>query len=244
MTEKEEKINMENVHHEEDATERSPLNGSGDAAGEKDVEANGGGDQKGGSAADEKDGASVQKAKLTAIAHARRWCDLLQQGDQKTRLWTAVGAGLLVLLILFLVWFCIFYDPYADPQYRYLRMIPKYSARKNTIKYVAGEDGDWYKIKQQIDAFLENYKTNNVLPDVLARRLKMDCNDYHKSDYNSSCYFNAEDIFNMCGYPSENQNYGYEEGSPCVFLQFNHVPNWVPEPIVNPANIGLPTHLA
>ena len=41
----------------------------------------------------------------------------------------------------------------------------------------------------------------------------------------ANCFFDVSQISPECIKP----NYGYDTGSPCVFLQFNNITNWIPE---------------
>ncbi|GIX88503.1 hypothetical protein CEXT_764811 [Caerostris extrusa] len=49
----------------------------------------------------------------------------------------------------------------------------------------------------------------------------------HLEDMNKVCYFDIQPFMRGCSHAN---NYGYDIGMPCVFLEFNNITGWVPEP--------------
>ena len=45
-------------------------------------------------------------------------------------------------------------------------------------------------------------------------------------DEKLTCFYDTQEIRQLC---RAEDNYGYAEGSPCIFIQFNHVANFTPE---------------
>lgn len=242
--EKETKIALEETHNEEDTNELSPLNG-GDK--EKDAAANGAGHPETASS-DVKTtsgSAGLSASKLldvrSHIDQARTWINTSEE-NRKRALWGG-GAVISILAILFLwLLYCIIRgDPLEDPQFRYLRLVPRQNEPYNTIRYTAGEYGSWKPLKRQMDRFLDEYNNTRLIVEQRTKNLKMSCSEESKSDANTSCYFNAEEMFSLC---QKRENYGLPEGSPCVFLTFRNLVGWEPNPITDPNEVQLPSHLA
>lgn len=236
------KIAMEeqNARVEDETNERSPLNGT-----EKDKEAaaNGSGH---GETVDSEIKVNVGSAgKAFDVRDRIRHCRLLINTNERYRKIALYGGGsLLALLCILILWFgyCIIRgDPLADPQFRYLRLVPRQNEPYNTIKYTAGEYGNWSPLKRQMDRFLDEYNNTRLIVEQRTKNLKMTCNEESKSDANTSCYFNAEEMFSLC---QKRENYGLADGSPCVFITFRNLVGWEPNPITDPAELQLPTHLA
>lgn len=219
--EKEIKVTVEEETEaaEDEANERSPLN------------------SKDGSIKSSQEKLSKDKPK-TMPERVQQWLDMIQSNQQYRKTAILIASCLLIfvlLLLMIVIWILVVRDPLIDPNYRYLRLIPQNNEPKNTIRFSVGEYGSWHEMKNQIDYFLSEYNSTRLFFRDKIRSVRMDCNDLTiTTNFNVSCYFNADEAFSLC---PKRDNYGYSEGSPCVFLKFNNVKNWMPEPIRDQAQI-------
>ncbi|XP_054167730.1 sodium/potassium-transporting ATPase subunit beta-like [Oppia nitens] len=238
---------------EEEANEDTPLKptdndveagaGAGDADGQTDI-----GDIKdneksvmaGGGGGDEKlatDGGGVGgggKQSTSALLDQR-----------KVKLILAIlGAVLLVLLLLIVAILVIIYrDGWEeDKTYRFIRMIPKPNRPQNLLYFRHGqipyEGRVWPDLVDQLDQFVHNYN-----PDINMRTKNVtDCygtdrsigsgagaantvTDGHHHQRTTACFFDLKTIAKECS----RGDFGYSMGTPCVFIQFNNISNWLPE---------------
>lgn len=237
---KETKIPLEETVHrdEEDTNERSPLNK------DKDVEENGGhaDAERKPSTSGSATGNGTGKP-FVITDRIRELRVLINSNPRYRKAAIIIGGGWIFLLVLtiFIVGIVLFgSDSLKDPQFRYLGLVPSNNSPKNTIKYTAGENGNWGDLKRQMDRFLNDYNNTRLIVEQKTKNLKMRCNEQDKSDANSSCYFNAEEMFSLC---QKRENYGLPDGSPCIFIKFNNVEGWEPIPITDPKELELPEHL-
>lgn len=212
---------------EDEANERSPLN------------------SKDGSAKSSQERLAKDKPKSVG-ERVQQFLDVIQSNQQYRTTAIIVASCLLVIVLLLLItviWVLVVRDPLIDPNYRYLRLIPNNNEPKNTIRFrVDGDYGTWHEMKNEIDYFLSEYNSTRLFFKDRISHVQMDCNDLTvTANYNRSCYFNADEAFSLC---SKRDNYGYSEGSPCVFLKFNNIKGWMPEPPRTQSQIfQLPPHL-
>lgn len=160
----------------------------------------------------------------------QQWLDRIQSNPDHRRTAIIAASCLLVIVVLMLVlvfWFLVVRDPLIDPNYRYLRLIPRNNEPKNTIRFSVGDVASWRDLTDQISVFLMEYNSTRLFYRDKMTNLRMDCNDLTvTANFNRSCFFSADEVFSLC---SKRENYGYSEGSPCVFLKFNNVKGWMPE---------------
>lgn len=196
---------------EEEATEHSPLN------------------SKDASAKSSKERLSKDKPKSVG-EQIQQWLDMIQSNQQYRKTAILIASCLLaivVLLLVIVIWVLVVRDPLIDPNYRYLAMIPRNNEPKNTLRFSVGELGSWHEMTNQIDSFVAEYNSTRLFYKDKMSHVRMDCNDITiTANFNRSCFFNADEAFSLC---SKRDNYGYIDGSPCIFLKFNNILGWVPE---------------
>lgn len=114
-----------------------------------------------------------------------------------------------------------------DQTWRMLRLVPKPNGPQNLITFRHGripfEGRVWPDLTTELEGFIENYS-----PDLVHQRKNItEC--YPGSEGPPEglvCLFDIRSIDPHC---LKDNSFGYQEGSPCVFLQFNNITNWRPE---------------
>lgn len=81
----------------------------------------------------------------------------------------------------------------------------------------------WPDLTKQLDALLSHYQ-----PSTNRSKKVVECfgNNPPPIHEGKICRFDIRPLMREC---SKSMNYGYDEGKPCVFLEFNNITNWVPE---------------
>jgi sodium/potassium-transporting ATPase subunit beta len=116
---------------------------------------------------------------------------------------------------------------------RMLRLVPTPNHRKNMIrfKHGKGSEGAVYpELTKEITNLFDLFREDNAF-----KRNVTNCN-YRvtpPSDKEKTCFFDTTDVRKHC---TPENDYGYAEGSPCIFIQFNHVFNFTPE-VYNKADL-------
>lgn len=109
-----------------------------------------------------------------------------------------------------------------------LRLVPSPNQNKNTIRFRHGKgiEGAVYpNLTQEITNLFEFFDRTNAFS---GKRNITNC-DYRVSppvDEKYTCFFDASKIKKEC---TPDDYYGYQDGNPCIFIQFNHVFNFTPE---------------
>lgn len=106
-----------------------------------------------------------------------------------------------------------------------LRLVPTPNGAKNMLRFRSGHGSEgkmWPNLTEEISNLL------NVYDPKVQRTNVTNCGSRATPppDEKLTCFFDTEEIRQLCrvGY-----NYGYADGSPCIFIQFNHVANFTPE---------------
>jgi sodium/potassium-transporting ATPase subunit beta len=135
------------------------------------------------------------------------------------------GAVLLVLLLLIVAIVVILTSDgwEEDKTWRYIRIIPKPNGPQNLITFRHGhlpfEGKVWPDLVDQLRELVANY-------DPLLSRNATTCGPTTTPPPNTVCLFNIRNIDPDC----LKDNFGYDAGTPCIFIQFNNISDWVPEP--------------
>ncbi|GIY43196.1 hypothetical protein CDAR_321211 [Caerostris darwini] len=104
---------------------------------------------------------------------------------------------------------------------RLVKIWPRPDKAQNLIYFMHGADGSWRQLTKQLDEFFIPYQSYAYRSeDVII------CGDKNQ-DMNKVCYFDIQPFMQGCSHAN---NYGYDIGMPCVFLEFNNISGWVPEP--------------
>ncbi len=87
------------------------------------------------------------------------------------------------------------------------------------------------KYKHNLDEVLESYNHNVILSeleeDIVPVKTPIECMDGQGLADDQACWFDLELLGPEC---TNDRDYGYVEGMPCVLLQFNTMYGWEPEP--------------
>lgn len=121
-----------------------------------------------------------------------------------------------------------------------LRLVPTPNGAKNLIKFRAGH-GEEGKIWPNLTDEITNLYT---VYDKSSKRNVTNCDGRATPSSVSgvTCLFDISEITKEC---SKESYYGYPTGTPCIFIQFNHVANFTPEPFTKDdlQNESLPKNL-
>lgn len=157
--------------------------------------------------------------------------------DPKTRLTVAIIAFVLLLVFVTAVVVTVLIigtksEPekwIEDPVARMLRLVPTPNGDKNLIKFRSGispqESGNTPNMTEEISNLFDRYEEKNNI----GVKNVTNCDNRVSPPGNEqlTCFYNTDEIRKQCN--SETGNYGYATGSPCIFIQFNHVANFTPE---------------
>ena len=214
MSEKEDVQLKDLEKGEENTTEKSPLKEP-----EKDQE--GGDDAK-----DEKEGNGRTK-ELTANQLIESLRDPKIQ-----RIIIPIALALFLLLIAGIIISLLMMNTSSDewiedPVPRMLRLVPTPTASYNMIKFRSGSlvnGGRWDNQTQEIKNLYEKFDRENVF----GKKNVTNCENRvtPPADEKYTCFYDTDEIRKAC---SVDDNFGYPEASPCIFIQFNHVHNFTPE---------------
>ncbi|KYM85349.1 Sodium/potassium-transporting ATPase subunit beta-2 [Atta colombica] len=102
---------------------------------------------------------------------------------------------------------------------------------KSLIWYSASNATDIQKWTQRLDKFLENYINPSLLPN--GGRNQQICSYNKPAKSGNVC---AIDVNNW-GPCSPNQQYGFNNSAPCVFIKLNKIYGWIPEYYNNTQNL-------
>lgn len=112
-----------------------------------------------------------------------------------------------------------------DQTYRYIRLVPKPNGPQNLLHFRHGhmplEGRVWPDLVKQMDDFLFNYN-----PEVVTRtRNVTECLPGVPPKKGVVCLHDIRAIDEQC----TKGDFGYANGSPCIFIQFNNITGWRPE---------------
>jgi len=116
------------------------------------------------------------------------------------------------------------------------RPMPKVSS--TLIKFKIGEEDTYRKYVDNIKILLHKYKKEH---EEFGADNYQDCTTSRDDDSDLACKLNLEGLGAEC---NEANNYGYDEGHPCVLMKLNKVFDW--EPVMYPTgnDSNLPEELA
>lgn len=200
----------------DNSTEKSPLKET-----DKDHEATGGGDD----VKDQNNG--IKEIKANPLLETLR--------DPKTRVTVAIIAAVLLLVVVAGIVISVLVmgshsepEPWVeDPVPRMLRLVPTPNGAMNTITFRSGHGSEgriWPNLTEEIANLFEKYDEKNVM----GKKNVTNCANRvtPPGDEKLTCLFEVADILKQC--PPDKQ-FGYADGAPCLFVQFNHVHNFTPE---------------
>lgn len=155
--------------------------------------------------------------------------------DPKTRMIVAIIAAVLLLLVVTGVIVAVIIlasqpEPekwVEDPVPRMLRLVPTPNGARNMIRFRSGHGSEgkiWPNLTEEITNLYDRYDSKNVM----GKKNVTNCDNRvtPPTSEQYTCFFETEEIRKHC---NSDNNYGYADGAPCVFVQFNHVANFTPE---------------
>lgn len=155
--------------------------------------------------------------------------------DPKTRLTVAIIGALLLLFVVAGIVISVLVmggksepEPWVeDPVPRMLRLVPTPNAAHNMIRFRSGhgpEGGIYPNLTEEIDNLFQKYDESAIR----GKKNVTNCENRvtPPADDKFTCLYDTSEIRKHCN--PDNQ-YGYADGSPCIFIQFNHVYNFTPE---------------
>ncbi|XP_035215837.1 sodium/potassium-transporting ATPase subunit beta-like [Stegodyphus dumicola] len=148
----------------------------------------------------------------------------------RVKWWIAVLVAIVLLTVVLVgTLLAVEDDDYdiVDNSVRLVKLWPRPNKPKNVINFVHGSLPDegriWPDLTKQLEQLLARYRN------PLNRTGKVvEC--YGSSPImqeDKVCKFNVAPIMVEC---SKDENFGYDKGKPCVFLEFNNITDWIPEP--------------
>ena len=156
--------------------------------------------------------------------------------DPKTRVTVAIIACVLLLVVVAGVVISVLVigsrsEPekwIEDPVPRLLRLVPTPNGARNLIKFRSGHGSEgkiWPNLTEEIANLYERFDENNVL----GKKNVTNCDQRVTPPANEqlTCFFKIDDEIRKFCKPEN--NFGYADGSPCIFIQFNHAQNFTPE---------------
>ena len=155
--------------------------------------------------------------------------------DPKTRVTLAIAGCVLLLVIVASVVIGVLVvgsrsepEPWIeDPVPRMLRLVPTPNGSRNMIRFRSGHGTEgrvWPNLTAEIANLFDRYDGDRVL----GKKNVTNCDNRvtPPAEERLTCFFDTKEVRKHCN--QENQ-YGYADGSPCIFVQFNHVHNFTPE---------------
>jgi len=108
-----------------------------------------------------------------------------------------------------------------------LRLVPTPNKARNQIQFRAGHGSEgkgWLEMTNEINNLFDMFDRDNVMGKKNVTYCDGRSTPPH--DERFTCFFDSSDIKKQC---NRENDYGYADGSPCIFIQFNHVANFTPE---------------
>ncbi|KAI8772349.1 sodium/potassium-transporting ATPase subunit beta-1 [Biomphalaria glabrata] len=101
---------------------------------------------------------------------------------------------------------------------------PQPDHKSTLIRFLKGDVTTYTHIIDHIEAYIQFYENTLQVGDRY-----QDCSEIRKrrtTDLDKACVFLPEVLGNLC---VKQQNYGYDDGQPCILLKLNRIVDWVPE---------------
>lgn len=145
-----------------------------------------------------------------------------------------IGGGILLLLVAGITISLLMMNQSGDewiedPVPRMLRLVPTPTASYNMIKFRSGalvNGGRWENQTQEIKNLYDKFDYDNVFGKSAKNVTNCDNRATPPADEKYTCFYPTDEIRKAC---TPEDNFGYPEASPCIFIQFNHVHNFTPE---------------
>ncbi|CAL1289909.1 unnamed protein product [Larinioides sclopetarius] len=155
----------------------------------------------------------------------------LKEWFSKSRVkwWIAILVAIVLLTVVLVgTLLAVEDDDYdiSDNSIRLVKLWPRPNKPRNVINFVHGslpvEGRVWPELTKQLDELLSRYSST-----ADRSRNVVECFGGVQIEDNKVCKFDIRPLMLEC---SKSMNYGYDQGKPCIFLEFNNITDWVPEP--------------
>ncbi|PRD23643.1 UNVERIFIED_CONTAM: nrv2 [Trichonephila clavipes] len=148
----------------------------------------------------------------------------------RVKWWIAILVAIVLLTVVLVgTLLAVEDDDYdiPDTNIRLVKLWPRPNKPRNVINFVHGtlpiEGRVWPDLTKQLDVLLSRYT-----PSTNRSKNVVECfGGSQTMEENKVCKFDIRPLMLEC---SKSMNYGYDQGKPCVFLEFNNISDWVPEP--------------
>ncbi|XP_015930297.1 sodium/potassium-transporting ATPase subunit beta-1-like [Parasteatoda tepidariorum] len=195
----------------EEAAEDSPLKGNEANMDGKEVDPTGSIGEKSGA----KEGAKG----------LREWLS-----KSRVKWWIAILVAIILLTIVLVGTLLAVEDDdfdIPDNSVRLVKLWPQPNKPRNIINFVHGtlpfEGRVWPDLTKQLDDLLIRYQ-----PNINRSRNVVECyGGPSLNHFGTVCKFDIKPLMLEC---TKTMNYGYDQGRPCVFLEFSNITDWTPEP--------------
>ncbi|GFR67315.1 sodium/potassium-transporting ATPase subunit beta-like [Elysia marginata] len=101
---------------------------------------------------------------------------------------------------------------------------PQPDASTTLIRFIKGDTTTYYHYLDHLEAYIQYYEYELKQGDNFK-----DCKEIRKrrtEELNKVCVFEVEQLGGSC---VKQQNYGFDDGQPCVLLKMNRIYDWMPE---------------
>ncbi|XP_076435470.1 sodium/potassium-transporting ATPase subunit beta-like [Babylonia areolata] len=140
-----------------------------------------------------------------------------------------------VLVVMFVVFMALFYwivdwnyptiqGPTAILQTPGIGFRPQPNIHNTIVRFVKGDGATYVHHLDHIEAYLKYYENQNQQGENY-----IDCNEIRErrvTDLNKVCRFDLIELGPDC---VKQQNFGFDDGQPCILLKLNRVFDWIPE---------------
>ncbi|XP_050418149.2 sodium/potassium-transporting ATPase subunit beta [Patella vulgata] len=113
---------------------------------------------------------------------------------------------------------------------------PQPDSMSTVIRFVKGDATTYANYLDHTEAYLRYYENENQQGENY-----IDCSsirERRKENFNKVCRFDVTSLGSDC---VKQQNFGFDDGQPCILLKLNKIFNWIPEEYTNetiPSAIG------
>lgn len=141
----------------------------------------------------------------------------------------AMGVVFMALFYWILDWnFPTLQGPESLLQTPGLSFRPQPDIRSNVIRLVKGDGATYIHHLDHIESYLKYYENQNQQGENY-----IDCasiRERRTSDFDKVCRYDLQDLGADC---VKQQNFGFDDGQPCILMKLNRVFDWIPEEYTN-----------
>ena len=120
---------------------------------------------------------------------------------------------------------------------RMLRLIPTPNGPKNLLRFRSGHGSEgkiWPNLTEELVNLYEVFEYDRVFAPGRKTNVTNCGGRVTPPSDEKTCFYDTTEIRKLC---KKEDNFGYADGSPCLFIQFNQVYNFTPE-VYNKADLA------